>query len=149
MTIDTALDQVRLEIGDRDMSNPLFTDDEIQYYIDAHGGTNVLLSAADCCDALATRFASNIDFNTDTLAVKKFQRAEWMAKRADTLRDRAVGIGQIGSVKVDGYSQDIDNEETNLIDQMPVDPEIPRYGPSWASDLARQTDYHPGEGGNN
>ena len=149
MSVDTALEQVRLEIGDLDPDNPLFTDDQIQYYVDKDGG-NVLMAAADCCDALSTRWAAGIDFNTDTLAIKKFQRAEFMGKRADSLRDRAVGgIGTMGSVKVDGYSQDIDNEETNLINQMPVDPEIPRYGPSWASDLARQTDYHPGEGGSN
>jgi hypothetical protein len=148
MAVDTALEQVRLEIGDLDPTNPLFTDDQIQYYID-NNGTNVLMAAADCCDALATRYASNIDFTTDTLAVKKFQRAEFMGKRAGILRDRAGGIGLIGSIKVDGYSQDIDNEDTTLLTSMPVDPEIPRYGPSWASDLARQTDYHPGEGGSN
>ena len=68
--IVTNLDIVRLEIGDRDMDNPLFTDDEIGYYIGKHGD-NVLLAAADCLDALANRFASNIDFSTDTFAVSR------------------------------------------------------------------------------
>jgi hypothetical protein len=144
MTISTALDEVRLEIGDRDMDSPLFTDDEITYFLDRRSG-NVLEASADACDSLAVRFASGIDFTTDTLAIKKLDRSEVMAKRAVTLRERAAGgIAEVGQTRVDGYSQNLDNTSTELITSAPVDPDIPRYGPSWESDLARQIGYKPG-----
>jgi hypothetical protein len=140
MTISSELDQVRLEIGDTDMTAPLFTDDEIQYFLSQTD--NILLASANACDALATRFAAGIDFTTDTLAVKKLQRSDIMAKRADSLRLRAMGgIVEIDQAKVDGYSQDIDNTDTELIQSAPVDPDIPRYGPSWERDLERQIGY--------
>lgn len=135
--IDRPLDEVRLNIGDRDMDSPLFTDDEITYYLNNRNG-NVLLASADACDALATRFAAGIDFTTDTLAIKKLQRSEVMAKRAEQLRQRADGFNEINQVKVDGYSQDITNIDTELITGSQVDPDVPRYGPSWSSDLSRQ-----------
>lgn len=141
MAIATSIDKVRLEIGDRNMDAPLFTDDEIQYYLDQRSD-NILLAAADCCDSLATRFASDIDFTTDTLSVKKLQRSQMMAKRAEQLRDRASGINHLETIKVDGYSQDLDNVSTTLVTSDNIDPDIPRYGPSWQMDLVRR------EGGN-
>lgn len=141
MTISSALDKVRLEIGDRNMDRPLFADDEIEYYLDKRNG-DVLLAAADCCDSLATRFAADIDFDTDTLAIKKLQRSEAMAKRAEALRARAFGFEEVVTTVVDGYSQDLDALDTTLITSASVDPDIPRYGPSWKSDLERQTGEH-------
>lgn len=135
MTLST-LDQIRLEIGDRDIDSPLFSDDELDYFI-SQVNDNVLLAAAKACDALAVRFAAGIDFNTDTMAVKKLQRSDVMAKRADELRERATGITPVEQVKVDGYSQDLDNDSTNTL-PLNIDPDIPRYGPSWESDLERQ-----------
>ena len=146
--IVTNLDIVRLEIGDRDITNPLFADDEIGYYLSKHGG-NILLAAADCLDSLANRFASGIDFSTDTLSVKKLERCAMMEKRADAMRARAQGVAQVGQIVVDGYSQSIDNTSTYLIEGAPIDPDVPRYGPSWEADLSRQqpNDYIPGSGG--
>ena len=147
MAITTATSMVRLEIGDTDVTNPQYADDEIQYFLDKNAG-NVMQAAADAADALAVKFAAGIDFNTDTLAVKKLQRSEQMSKRATEIRERAEGgLHEMDQIKVDGYSQDIDNTDTSLIQGMPVDPDIPRYGPSWSSDLARQnpSDYVPGQ----
>ena len=144
MTITKGVDSVRLIIGDRDVSNPHFSDDEIQYFLDNRAG-NDTFAAADCLDSMAAEFAAGIDFTTDTLAIKKLQRSDAMAKRADDLRAYAEGIGQVDTVKIDGYSQDIDNTDTSLITAGNVDVEIPRYGPSWSTDAARQQGYIPGE----
>src|SRR4051794_31493642 len=98
MPILTDLDKFRLELGDINATTPLFNDDEAAYFINAHPG-NVLLAAAAACDALATRFAGDFDFETDGQKFNRSTKAKAYADRATALRTRANGIGVMEIVR--------------------------------------------------
>ena len=48
----SARDALRLMIGDTNASDPLLSDEEADYYLGNNGG-NVVLAAAEACEALA------------------------------------------------------------------------------------------------
>lgn len=109
----TTLDQVRLQIGDTDNTAFLFTDVEIGSFLERHSD-NVLLAAADACDALAARFARDFDFKWKDGEFKKGSRADRYAKLAEQLRANA-GIapaaGSMAVTRIDGYSDDLSSED--------------------------------------
>jgi len=113
MAISTALDKVRLVIGDTDSASYELSDDEINYFI-GERGSNVLLAAADCCDALAAKFARAYDFSTDGQSFKRSQAAEAYRAQAKTLRARAQGVVTADSTRVDGYSEDVPNQQVQV-----------------------------------
>ena len=112
MSLST-LDQVRLQIGDTDTDNALFTNAEIDQFLERHDD-QVLPAAADACDALAARFARDFDFKWKDGEFKKGSRADRYAKLAEQLRARA-GVGQPATslpvTRVDGYSDDLSTED--------------------------------------
>lgn len=73
----SALDEFRLRLGDVDSNRPLFNDTEAQFFIDEYPD-NLLLAVADACDTLASRFASDYDFEWkgSTEADGKFSRSQ-------------------------------------------------------------------------
>lgn len=96
MPIVTPLDIFRLELGDHPTPDVpdgtyvyLLNDDEAGYYIAKHP-TNVLLAVADACDALASRFAREFDFDAnDAKSFKRSQKAAAYRAMAERLRARA------------------------------------------------------------
>lgn len=80
--------QVRVIIPD--VAEPhIFTDEEIQAYLDIEGG-NVLRAAALAIEADAAVLAQNyVNVRTDDLAINGAQTAETLLKRAKALRERA------------------------------------------------------------
>lgn len=87
------LDAFRLELGDRDSTDPLFNDNEAQYFIGLHPG-NVLLAVADACDALARTFARKADVSIksgdDAISRKYGAISKSYEDRATALRARAI-----------------------------------------------------------
>jgi len=108
-SVTTALAKTRLEIGDTDSSAALFTDEELDVYLD-NRSDNVLLAAADACDALASRFARAYDFETDGQSFKRGSMSGMWASRADALRRRSTGVSTVDITKIDGYSSDVANQ---------------------------------------
>ena len=108
-SVTTALAKTRLEIGDTDSSAALFTDEELDVYLD-NRSDNVLLAAADACDALASRFARAYDFETDGQSFKRGSMSGMWAARAVALRARAGGVATMDVTKIDGYSSDVANQ---------------------------------------
>jgi hypothetical protein len=108
--ITTARDKVRLELGDTDPTAILFYDEEIDVYL-ATRGQAVLITAADLCDAAATKFARAITFQTDGQTFKRETLVTAFQQRAKDLRARASGIGSFPSTRQDGYSVDIASDE--------------------------------------
>jgi hypothetical protein len=108
--ITTVLGKTRLEIGDTDSTAQLFTDEELNVYIDTRSD-NVLLAAADACDALASRFARAYNISTDGQSFARGQMSKMWADRATSLRGRAGGITTVDVTVVDGYSDDVANQE--------------------------------------
>jgi hypothetical protein len=87
------LDAFRLELGDTDATDYLFTDDEAQYFID-NNPQRLLVAVADACDALARRFARKADLivksGNDQVARKYTGMADTYSARAKELRERAI-----------------------------------------------------------
>lgn len=106
---------MRLEIGDTTSTDALFTDEEINYKLGENADA-VLITAAELCDILATRFAREYDFETDDQKFLRSQKAAAYAARATELRKRANGGGGVESgttTRVDGYSDDITSRDTS------------------------------------
>lgn len=114
MTVLTGRDRVRLEIGDTDTANALFSDNEIDTVL-SERADDVFLTAADLCDILATRFAADIDFKWKDGDFKKGSRSAAYAARAKALRVRAAnaggGVVSVPVTRVDGYSDDRDSRD--------------------------------------
>lgn len=109
----TTLGKVRLQVGDTDSTAALFTDAEVQVYLDQRAD-NILQTAADLCEVLATRFSREFDFETDRQKFSRSQRQKMYAEMAATLRVRAGGgVQSVASTRIDGYSSDIDSEATS------------------------------------
>lgn len=108
----TSLEKVRLRIGDTDVADALFSDAELESFLDDEG--TVIGAAAGACESLAARWASEYDIGTDDQSLKRSQKAAAMLKLAPALRQQAEkeeGIGVIPTEKVDAYNdQGVDNE---------------------------------------
>jgi hypothetical protein len=109
MGISTTLDKVRLLIGDTDSSSFELSDDEINFFL-TERADNIYLAAADCCDALAAKYARAYDFETDGQRFSRSQVAKAYAERAALFRARANAVTTSDSTRIDGYSQDITNK---------------------------------------
>ncbi|MCR4340776.1 MAG: hypothetical protein NUW01_12920 [Gemmatimonadaceae bacterium] len=108
--ITTARDKVRLEVGDTDSGAVLFYDDEIDVYLNSRAD-NVLLTAADLCDAAATRYARRFSFSTDGQKFDLAAVTKAFQDRARQLRARARGVQTVEATRVDGYSDDVGNQD--------------------------------------
>jgi hypothetical protein len=118
VSITTSLDKLRLELGDTDVDNVLFEDDELNYFLSAENG-DVMSACLRACEAAARHLARAFDFETDGQAFKRSQMAARFASLAKDLRSQGItttGATSVSSVpvtRVDGYSDDIDAEQTS------------------------------------
>lgn len=110
--ITTARDKVRLELGDTDPLAVLFYDEELDMWLGARGAGSYLLAAADAADAASRKLARAYDFTTDGQSFKRSQMSKAFKDLARDLRSRAGGITTVDITKIDGYSDDITNQET-------------------------------------
>lgn len=114
MPITTALDKFRLELGDTPaaygllpaqeaefQAAALLNDDECSYFLAAHP-SSILLAVAAACDALAARFAQDVDTAEDGQSFKDSQKADRYMKMAATFRKRAATDVVVGSDVVPG-----------------------------------------------
>lgn len=84
-----AIDQVRVLIPDLDPNNQLFTDDEIDTFLEIYS-QNVRRAAAAAIDAVAVNEALLYKIvRTDDLQVNGVSGADVLRKRAQALRDEA------------------------------------------------------------
>lgn len=102
-------DKVRLRIGDTDPDAPILNDEEVDDFLTEHGD-DVYAAAAACCDAIAAKYATAFDFDTDNQSFKRSQVVEAYRKLARDLRAHGEGAGAVTTTRVDGYSQDIPND---------------------------------------
>jgi len=123
MTVDTNLEKLRLEIGDTDVSssgaNAVFKDAELNYFL-SEESNNITNSALRACYAAMARFARAYDFETDG---QKFYRSQMYKAFADlaerleaqgaTLSSSTTTLITADITKVDGYSEDIANQDVS------------------------------------
>lgn len=110
VAITSNRDKTRLELGDTDPTAVLFYDEEYDVWLGVRG-SSYLLAAADAADAAARKFARAYDFETDGQSFKRSQMAKAYKDLAKELRSRAGGITTVDITKVDGWSDDIANQE--------------------------------------
>ena len=113
MTVNTTLEKLRLYIGDTDSAAPLFYDPELQVFLD-NNSDNPKLAAIEACMVLATKFARAYDFETDGQRFDRSQMSKAYRELAKALREQASAVTTIDSTRIDGYSDDIANQETSL-----------------------------------
>lgn len=77
-------DQVRLYVGDVDSSDPLLSDEEINFAITQAGNTR--LAAAQAADWLSAKFARKADKSVGDMSISASQRSKQYADLADRLR---------------------------------------------------------------
>lgn len=104
-------DRLRLELGDTNVANPLFSDAELDQLLAEVDGA-ILLAAANACDILATRYAGDFDFGTrEDKRFSRSQKSKMYAARADRLRQRfeitvaGSGVGTIDVERADGWTE--------------------------------------------
>lgn len=111
--LTTPVGQVRFEIGDTNLDEQLFSDEEITFKL-TENADSVLATAAALCDILAIRFARDYDFKWKDGEFKRSQRADHFKDLGAALRARIPGntLGVIETGRIDAFSQDIDARDT-------------------------------------
>lgn len=103
-SLATDKDRVRLKIGDTDTTSQLFSDEEIEALL-TDNGDDVFETAAQLCDALATKYARRGNLRIDDFSIDFKSRAEHFAALADQIRQQAANSpGQFGAPIVGGIS---------------------------------------------
>jgi hypothetical protein len=123
-TLATDRDKVRFYLGDVTASSgPLpadgnFTDEEIDGLVTAEGDWQRAVAAG--FERLATSWRKHPSFTADGLKIDRSdiadgfdkQAANWRKEYGTSTTARTGGAGSRAVTRVDGYSDDIDNQET-------------------------------------
>jgi len=91
----SALDAIRLLVGDTDSSDQLIDDAAINYAISVRGSTNTLLAASDTARAIAAKLMRNVAFSVDGQSLQPQQAVEAFKKLATELEQRSRLIGGV------------------------------------------------------
>lgn len=108
-SLTTDLAQVRLEISDTVSATALFADEEIDVFLADEG--SVLAAAARACEVLAARYAGAYNFKTDDQSFDRGALSKAYAEQARRLRAQSGGVATIAPTRIDGYSDDIANDD--------------------------------------
>lgn len=122
MSVDTDLEKLRLRIGDTDVSNSganaKFKDSELNYFLSAE--SSIAAAALAAVESWIARKSAFYDFSTDGQSFSRSQEAQtllglakyWRSLGITTSLDSDVsGVTSNTITKVDGYSDDIGNDE--------------------------------------
>ncbi len=118
MAITSTRDKLRLELGDTDTNNELFQDDELDYFLSLEAD-NILAACLRACHAAARKFARAYDFETDGQNFKRSQMQKAYADLAAALEQQGItvtgtaGVQTVDVTKVDGWSDDVANQEVS------------------------------------
>lgn len=114
--LSTTIGLVRLEIQDTDEDHVILQDAEINALITAEG-SDVLKSAARCCEVIARKYAQDFNWQADGDSVDRVARARQYREMAAELRKRAGGIVVRQTVNRDGAQPiggELNHEERSL-----------------------------------
>lgn len=110
MAISTTRDKLRVILGDTDTDNQRFPDDRLDFFL-TERNNNLYHAAADAMDSEAAKWSVAYDFETDGQVFNRSKVAEACRAMAKQFRARAVGVTTVDVTKVDGYSDDIANQD--------------------------------------
>lgn len=121
MTISSDRDKLRLELGDRNVNDYIFTNDELDYFLDVESN-DITRSKLRAARAAAAYFSREFDFETDGQKFARSQKAQAFKAIVDDLVAQGVTTSEtssasaftsVSSTKVDGYSQSVANDEVS------------------------------------
>lgn len=87
---DSDLDTVRWLVGDTDDTNQIVQDEEIEHELAEQ--KNVYAAASTVCEAIAAKFAGDVDFDYGHIAENASQAREAYEARAERLRTIASSL---------------------------------------------------------
>lgn len=108
-------DAVRFAIGDTDSTDQLMTDEEIAYLLT---GSTVTAASIAACEALAAKFARQVDRSVGNLSLSSSQRAKQFTELAATLRRRTGYLARpyAGGISVaDKETRDLDTDRVKPV----------------------------------
>ncbi len=89
---NSLLDAVRYEIGDTKESDPLLSNEEIQYEL-ARSANDVLRAAARCCETIAAQFARLVNSTIGKTSIQAEAKFKHYTQKAKELRRRITSHG--------------------------------------------------------
>ena len=115
--LSTDLNKVRRLINDVNSSSPLFTDEEIGFYIDQD--SNIFGAASIACRALATKFATGVSKSVGKLSISLGEKFT----HYDALSDKYASLATSkGSPQVFAGAMTKTQKETQVANTDRVDP---------------------------
>ena len=110
--LSTNRGKVRLLIPDTNSEAYELEDAEVDYFLTVRGN-NVKAAAVDACRWLSRKYAQQANWTADGVQFSGATRAEQYARRAAELAaEMAGGIASLTLDRVDGYSEEADDTET-------------------------------------
>jgi hypothetical protein len=107
----SALDEVRLLIGDTDTDDQQITDEAIEYAL-GKSSDNSLRAAALCCRLISSHYARQVDSSVDSVNVAASKRIEQYNRLASILEEQAkksgtsaYGVPYVGGIDVDDIEE--------------------------------------------
>lgn len=89
---NSPLDAVRYQIGDTQESDPLLSNEEIQYEL-ARSGNDVLRAAVKCCEAIAARFARLANSTIGKTSIQAEAKFKQYTQKTQELRRQVTSRG--------------------------------------------------------
>ena len=92
------LDAVRLLIGDTDTTDQQLQDSEVNYFLSLFGvagDSRIVPAAIRSCEALAAKYARQVDTTNQGLHVGASKRSEHYRTLADSLRDLETTVAEV------------------------------------------------------
>lgn len=127
------LDAIRFAIGDTDSTDPLLTDEELNYLLKQSGGATQA-AALSACRRLLAKFARCVDTRTGDIDVKYSQRIEHIKTQMEMIRQESVPTPYAGGIRVSDIENVQDDEDRQgpqfaigMFDN-PVDDPLPTGG---------------------
>ena len=130
------LDSVRFLVFDTDTNDQLLSDEEINWVLTEQ--SNIRLAAADCCEAIAAKFAKDINRSVVGISANPGSRAAFYLELADRIRAQATQTSQHAEIFAGGLTISGKDELDSNTDA--VQPAFkfgqwnwngPGYGPGW------------------
>lgn len=97
-------DEIRFLLQDTDANNPIFQDEEIQYFMDRAASVNgsTLKTAAYLAETAAARFAREVTINSDGTSIAMEQLQQKYEELSARLRGLAVELDNSGTGPIVG-----------------------------------------------
>ncbi len=107
--LSTNIGKMRLAIGDKTVSDPIFTDEELQVFLD-NNGDDINLASADALEAWAAQYGANVD--SEHISNYSYSQSiiTKLLSMAKALRDKAAGVPIVTWAEPDLLFED--DEET-------------------------------------